>query len=378
MALLLPTNPKHRVLGYQGELDLYKVALAEAITSQTEAAIEDGDQVKFPVYATVMNRVLRFTQHLTYLVNLHVALQQIGKGVCFKFGDSAIPVPQLTRSTSQALSLFDRRVASFDQRPLSLLGTEGHEKASIEKLDRVFVQIVRRKETTWVPGRAEVAEHELRILSNYGFQYFDLGKLSRLTADKPSYAPIHSSDAGALLIILRVAAALLNETRFSRPVLEVGYVPMYRSTLLNICASRFEDARASAQATVPGLDCPETPEYLVQTLEGMSGSLWPVRPGPVIRSCAGTSYVDLAAATLRLDEAFTFPTVTGEQANLRAEHFEESVQAIIDRSAWSDSFLRVLRGRPLRHHGETMTDIDAIGAHKGRLLLVSCKSVLYA
>ena len=44
----------------------------------------------------------------------------------------------------------------------------------------------------------------------------------------------------------------------------------------------------------------------------------------------------------------------------------------------SASLLGGLRGRELRVGGGKVTDIDAIGAEGGRLLLVSCKSVVYS
>jgi hypothetical protein len=89
-------------------------------------------------------------------------------------------------------------------------------------------------------------------------------------------------------------------------------------------------------------------------------------------------YLDLAAATLRLNHAFEFPRITGMEANARAEHFEASVQSTVDSSRWSGSTARSLQGRTLRHNRKSITDVDAVGARGGQLLLISCKSILYA
>ena len=42
------------------------------------------------------------------------------------------------------------------------------------------------------------------------------------------------------------------------------------------------------------------------------------------------------------------------------------------------SALKILRRRVLRYQGKRVTDIDAIGAKGNKLLVVSCKSLLYA
>jgi len=89
-------------------------------------------------------------------------------------------------------------------------------------------------------------------------------------------------------------------------------------------------------------------------------------------------YVDLVAASLRFNRAFEFPRAAGAQANARAEHFEESVQALLNSSPWASAELKLFWRRTLRHNGKRVTDIDAIGANRRKLLLISCKSILYA
>jgi len=370
--------PNIAVLTYLGDIDLYKITLAEAITSNTETKRHDTNLLNFPVHETVIKRVLRFSQQIVYLVNLHVVLQLTGKGIWFEMGKSAIPIPKLSSDASRALFLFDRRMSSFDQKPLARLGTGGHGTATQDDLRRVFALVVRRKSSTWIPSHDATVADKPTISSNYGIHYFDFEKLSNLIADVRSKARIWNDEAGVLLIILRIAAGMFREPSFSQTVLEVGYVPMDRATLIDVCASRFDDAVKATQATLPDASFPANPSELIQQLEEMPQSLWPVRPGPVVRSQEGTVYLDLASATLRLNEAFSFPRVTGAQANVRAQHFEESVQAIISNSVWREPFAESLRGRTIRRLGQEVTDIDAAGAKDGRLLLVSCKSILYA
>jgi hypothetical protein len=371
--------PNIAFLSYQGGLDLYKVGVAEAMTGHISTSqIDEGPN--YPLHQPVLQRVLRFSQEIVYLVNLHVALHQAAKGVPFKFGNSALPVAQLDSSTSEALSLFDWRVASFDQRPLARLGTQACDKASIDSVEKVFASVPRIKETEWVrsPESPNDSRETPKILANYRIMLLDLEELGRLITDYRIVAPVWSTEAGALLMVLRMAAEMFSEPRFFRPVLEMGYVPTARATLLELFSNFFESAERAVRNTIPELPIPNSPERLLRELEGMRGSSWPIRTGPVVRCSGEAAELDLNCATMRLDQAFEFPRVTGAQANARAEHFERTVQSAVDSSPWFNSAARRMQGRTLRHAGKYITDVDAIGAIGGKLVLISCKSVLYA
>jgi hypothetical protein len=114
-------------------------------------------------------------------------------------------------------------------------------------------------------------------------------------------------------------------------------------------------------------------------LKTTSVSTWPPTARPPVR--VGHSpwlFVDLFAATLRLQPALERPDVSGSLVNTWATHFELGVQASIDDTAWRPSpALAALRGRQLRRGESTLTDIDALGERDGVLLAVSCKALAY-
>jgi hypothetical protein len=106
---------------------------------------------------------------------------------------------------------------------------------------------------------------------------------------------------------------------------------------------------------------------------------FPLAPGPVVRSLPDRLVVDIGAATLRLQRMATIPSrLGGAIVNARGDHFEQVVQETIDQTSWQPvADLRRLVGRHLRITAQNLTDIDAIGAKGGVLLLASCKSIPY-
>ena len=364
-----------------GWTDFYKIGLLEAMTGQVATVSDDPYPLNYPLHQSVINRVLRFSQEILYLSNFHVALHQAAKGVPSTFDKSAIPVPMPTSAVSNALSLFDWRVATFDQKPLAGLGTEAHNEASIASVERVFAVVPRLKESVWIrnPASPDESKKASTLLSNYGLQFVDLRELGRLITDQRLASLVWSKETGALLMLLRIAGEMSSDLLVLASILEVGYVPMSRETLARSLSTHYKSGAIAVRDTVPKLSVPDGPEALLHELQEMRSSLWPVMPGPVVRTCGeGTVYLDLSAATRRLDRAFKFPRITGMEANARAKHFEQSVQSVVDSSRWSDSTAKSLQGRTLRHNGTYITDVDAVGAREGKLLLISCKSILYA
>ena len=69
----------------------------------------------------------------------------------------------------------------------------------------------------------------------------------------------------------------------------------------------------------------------------------------------------------------------GDMANVWSKHFETVVQEAIDATTWKPSSeLAALRGRKLKAGPDDITDLDAVGEHSGKALLVSCKCIPFS
>ena len=118
---------------------------------------------------------------------------------------------------------------------------------------------------------------------------------------------------------------------------------------------------------------------ILPPLLARSGSVWPLRPGPIVRRSGGNVVLDIAAASSNLLTELSVPGRGGGRLpNVRGRAFEHNVQDIIDDGLWRPSeALRKLRGRSLRLGGRAVTDIDVVGEQDGILLAGSAKSVPY-
>jgi hypothetical protein len=62
----------------------------------------------------------------------------------------------------------------------------------------------------------------------------------------------------------------------------------------------------------------------------------------------------------------------------RGTLFEDDVQRMIDQTYWKPSeLIRKWKGRKIFAGDKLITDIDAIGEHRGKLLLIECKATYY-
>jgi len=126
---------------------------------------------------------------------------------------------------------------------------------------------------------------------------------------------------------------------------------------------------------LPGASMPTSGSELTDILS-VPRADWPAHHSPMIRREGDSICLDLSAASEHFQRALIFSGAGGGLApNVRGEHFEDTVQQIIDGSPWNPTTaVRQLKGRTLKHLGRSVTDIDAVGATADKLLLISCKS----
>jgi hypothetical protein len=121
------------------------------------------------------------------------------------------------------------------------------------------------------------------------------------------------------------------------------------------------------------------PDQVLALLDGLPAACWPVTAPPVLHHAGPDIVIDLHAAGRHLITLCTIaPEDQGALVNIRAEHFEQTVQNLVDRSPWKPSNRAPRRGLEPRPHGrDTLTDLDAVAEHDDTLLLISCKSRPY-
>jgi len=117
-----------------------------------------------------------------------------------------------------------------------------------------------------------------------------------------------------------------------------------------------------------------TTDGALRSLTTSSEGKWVSERPAVLAEVGGIYRFDLVYATRCLYQAVPRAS-EGSEANLWAKEFESDVQIVIDKSSWRPpDDLRFLIGKTIRKSGLDITNIDAVGFHKGRLLLVDAKA----
>ena len=234
------------------------------------------------------------------------------------------------------------------------------------------------------PGRpVAYGDYELcSVNMRFSPTFHSLAKLERLLADpRRAYAPALSSEAASLVYLLANGFFLVSRHSAGfHSLLTNGYLmwsEMDRPVAwLRERYNEIADTTLGPMLVAAGI---RDGQDVIGSLRALRGQSWPLTPGSPLQESRGWGCIDFVAATQRLDATLHLQRLQGEIANARAEHFEDEVQSVIDATGWRPGGpLRAIRRRTLRIQGKTITDIDAIGCGShGRLLLVSCKSMLY-
>jgi hypothetical protein len=336
----------------------------------------------YPIEHSVPRRIARLCCAVRSLSQVHVLSRLAGKGVRFKFvRRDPDPRSLATDDQKAAIALYDSRVASR-QSPLLRSGTVlslGDDEA--RPYQGLFT--VQRIEPTPVPipNLVEGIAGDLQVIANFVPHWTPLTFIAALLSD-PRIANLDWVDDAAVAIIELLSlmpVSLMNSKRRLPNLLQRGYYLMEEPELRNLVDTAPPEFFDQIQALVPGRVLQRSGSDLIQVLEQMPGSLWPLKTGAVIRRSNAMLFVDLYGASARLEAALEFPNLVGDVANARSEHFENAVQTIIDGSSWSpDDPLRVRFRKTLRRGGRSITNVDALGFKGTAVLLVSCKSLVYS
>ena len=182
---------------------------------------------------------------------------------------------------------------------------------------------------------------------------------------------------GALIQLLTTIPRLFSTASITN-MRSTGYTKIsssFKQRLLKTFSARTEEL----SHVFPSLIFNTSLTSLIHNIQTLPIHTFPFTPGPLIRPAGRNLIIDYYMTTLRLYNELELTRLKGADVNKRAQSFELNTQQIIDDSNCAPPHdLRSLRGRPLRHRQQVLTDIDAIACvDHDTLLLVSCKSIPY-
>jgi hypothetical protein len=223
---------------------------------------------------------------------------------------------------------------------------------------------------------------QLRVLKKFLPEIVSLDGLSKLNEDarlrgltwwKPSATAALALSRG----MYRIVAS--NYNGFAS-LLRYGYVFINHEYFLEIIAGAWEMICEDVLRVIPGATLPSSAADLFDALLAFQPTLWPLFPGPIVRRAGASVWIDVIACTAVLERSLEFPIIDGDAGNARADHFEGTTQQTINATPWAPGLeIAQMIGKNIKKaDGTILTNLDALGENGLRLLLVSCKSMVYS
>jgi hypothetical protein len=377
------------MLVFWGQLSttfMYDSALAEISSGNFGTGIDNlrtrEDTLYYPIDESSARRLLRFCHMVRMMSDIHTLLRYAGKSTEFVFPEKdSIPSPLPSADQERAIRLYDERRASA-QRPFLRGGTTLLQQDSNAQSGIITVQRVKPHWLPCVIGGLGGLQKNVEVYANFLPQLLTFDRLSELNADPRLSGRVWlGPEAVCVFSLLSVAPCFIPSLRHAfASLMQNGYFVIDDELFCRLYTERIPFLLADLSGLLRGQSIPTTGEQELTALEEVKGSLWPLRFGPVVRRNGKGLWIDLFAATSVLDVLLEFPRTPGEAiANARADHFEDTVQRVIDASPWRpEEKIRGLRRKELKIGGKSISDIDALGTRGKSVILVSCKSLVYS
>lgn len=355
---------------------------ASGFSALNDHVITPGE-IRFPIVQETLIGILGFCAIARFLRRVHALIRIAGKGARFVCPSGADPVPIMTSDLEIAIKLYDDRNASptrFMARGGTVTASVSSENENTDSIQLLFRTLESKRSVVFL-GKLSERQRPAWAAVNYDGIIVSLQNLRSLNFNAAFiHYPWYQAEITTLLVFLRVClCALYHLPGATVDVWRRGYLSLPESMFVALYHECYEREFAVVQCLFPAASRHSTAVEMVQNLESIKGQLWPLRVGPVIRRHGELLCIDYGAITSRLESALKLPASCGAIANIRASHFERSVQQVINESPWRPSnSMQAYRGRTLCFSGKAVTDIDALACRNGRLLLVSCKSHIYS
>lgn len=364
----------------------YQATLAEAVSAtfgsdNPERPFEDAERSKrFKLDGSALPRLLRFTELVRWLNQSHVLLRYSGKGVRFQFEDSGPPDSVPTNDQNESIRQFDERTAESK----SIFGTVGTVVSSETDISDENFLVAFFSDAEWiaVPVHLQGDDVEAKVLKRFLPQMLSLDGLAKLNVDSRLAGLTWWKPSAALVLALSRAMFWIIATSANgfASLLRYGYVFVDEDHFLESFHIGWEAIWKDVLRVIPGATIPTSPSQLLDDLTEVRPTLWPLVPGAVVRRAGSAVWIDVVACTAVLVRSLEYPIVDGDIGNARADHFEGTTQQTINATPWAPGTeLAPMIAKEIKKADKTkLTDLDALGERGGRLLLVSCKSMVYS
>jgi hypothetical protein len=275
-----------------------------------------------------------------------------------------------TAEIEDVLRLYQTRQSVGDNNPLSATGAFA--AISIEKVitegGDIASPVLAASTDRWAPVRMGGVEHLPAGEYLMRFVLVGMRQEGRLHDLVRTSRPSRARDEACALLALLIGLSSTTESDLD-VVLQRGYRILSLGYLQEAVRNGLKEIGPLQEGAAPSVLA------ALELLSQLSPTLWPLRPGTALRPWGPGAMVDVVGATRALLDRVGDTTRADQQVNAWSTAFEEDLQSAIDGSAWKPRpDWRKLRGRDLRHQGRVITDVDAIAARDGVLLLVSAKA----
>lgn len=332
--------------------------------SKTKRTLSRDGSLQLEVSREKIRLLLEFCAYIKALATVQSNLRWCGKGAQFVLSAYGTLEPD-SASLRESVALYDDRVAANTYCRFSFAGAG--------------TQV---GEYSWSDLTA-LKPFEVLVIakSNLACEYrpalFDLEKVKDLN-QAVGTTWWHPS-APALIALLKLGAIvceLIPEEKVS--LSRFGYMLIEKAKLERLYLQSKSIVEKMISTIFPDAEVPGNVLDILKEIDIMRGSVWPLRPAVTAFEIGKFILLDYASLGGRSKHVFEFPRVSSKVGNARAGHFELMAQDLINSTSWRPSeSLAKLRGKPIQSGGRTITDLDAIGAKDGKLLIVDCKSLIH-
>jgi hypothetical protein len=353
-----------------------------SLTLEDDERLREGKRLVYDMKPSALLPVAWMATLAVTLGQVHAWLRRAGKGTSFEVAANDLPEPIEDEALELAISQFDSRVDNDNShwhptvsRPDYERDPEAHLILGASTVAADWPEL-----PGWVGPMSKA--NSVKVRGHLIPEFFSLASLFDTTrAAGPTSGVWWDEALPSLIAFLQAlgADATVNSEHAGTNIPTVGYMVRGREYTIEMVDAWLPKLDAALRELF-GDAVPPDGRTVLAIVEGIRGSLWPVRRGPVVRALGPNSIqIDVYSATQVLEQLITVPSQTGGQlVNAAADRLEDEAQRVLDDSPWRPvESLRAIRRRKLLLEGKALTDIDALGQQDSTLLLVSCKNLSY-